>query len=142
MKRVSLTIMCCVFTLLGILNYGVYSDQSAEDAAFASSQKWLSLIDKGEYAKSWDESAAYFKNAITKEKWLESMNAYRKPLGKLVSRNLKSKQYATTLPGAPDGEYVVIQYETSFEYKKSATETITPMLDKDGTWRVAGYYIR
>jgi hypothetical protein len=55
---------------------------------------------------------------------------------------LRSKHYTNTLPGAPDGEYVVIQYETSFENKKSAIETITPMLDEDGRWRVSGYYIK
>jgi ribosomal protein S17E len=42
----------------------------------------------------------------------------------------------------PDGKYVVIKYDTSFENKKSAVETVTPMLDKDGKWRVAGYFIK
>jgi hypothetical protein len=46
------------------------------------------------------------------------------------------------LPGAPEGRYVVIQYETVFENKASAVETITPMLDPDGAWRVSGYLIR
>ncbi len=44
--------------------------------------------------------------------------------------------------GAPDGEYVVIQFETSFEHKRSAIETVTPMMDRDGKWRVSGYYIK
>ena len=70
------------------------------------------------------------------------MGAFREPLGGVLSRKLKFKQYTNTLPGAPDGEYVVIQYETSFENKESAIETITPMLDKDGKWRVSGYYIK
>jgi hypothetical protein len=47
-----------------------------------------------------------------------------------------------SLPGAPDGEYVVIQFATSFENKKSAIETVTPMLDSDGEWRVSGYFIK
>jgi len=46
------------------------------------------------------------------------------------------------MPGAPDGEYVVIQYETEFEKKASAVETVTPERDKNGTWRVSGYYIK
>jgi hypothetical protein len=46
------------------------------------------------------------------------------------------------MPGAPDGEYVVVQYETEFERKASAVETITPERDKSGTWRVSGYYIK
>jgi hypothetical protein len=66
----------------------------------------------------------------------------RKPLGSLVSRKLKSAKYTKTLPGAPDGEYVVLQFATSFTNKKEAVETITPMLDKDGKWKVSGYFIK
>jgi hypothetical protein len=55
---------------------------------------------------------------------------------------MRTKNYKTSLPGAPDGEYVVIQFGTSFENKKTAIETVTPMLDKDGKWRVSGYYIK
>ncbi|MDJ0589504.1 MAG: DUF4019 domain-containing protein [Pleurocapsa sp. MO_226.B13] len=70
------------------------------------------------------------------------MQSVRNPLGQTVSRSLKSKQYHTSLPGVPDGEYVVIQFNTSFEHKKSAVETVTPMKDPDGKWRVCGYYIK
>ena len=63
-------------------------------------------------------------------------------MGKLISREVKSAVYESSLPGVPDGEYVVIQFETSFENKKSAIETVTPMLEKDGKWRVSGYYIK
>ncbi len=49
---------------------------------------------------------------------------------------------SNTLPGAPDGEYVVIRYRTEFENKMKAVETVTPMLEADGAWRVSGYYIR
>lgn len=55
---------------------------------------------------------------------------------------LKSQRYRTTLPGAPDGEYVVIQFKASFENKKAAVETVTPLLDKDGQWRVSGYFMK
>ena len=60
----------------------------------------------------------------------------------LVSRKLKSTQFATSLPGAPDGEYVVIQFEASFGNKRASVETVTPMLEKDGQWRVSGYFIK
>ncbi|MDY6990555.1 MAG: DUF4019 domain-containing protein [Thermodesulfobacteriota bacterium] len=61
---------------------------------------------------------------------------------RVISRKVKAKAYKTSLPGAPDGEYVVIQFDTSFEYKEKAVETVTPMMDKDGLWRVSGYYIK
>ena len=66
----------------------------------------------------------------------------RVPLGKLESRKLTSAQYTKTMPGAPDGDYVILQFDASYENKKRAIETVTPMKDKDGKWRVAGYFIK
>ena len=110
--------------------------------ALSSAEKWLALVDDGRYADSWNEAAGYFKGAVKQEQWQESLQAVRKPLGKVISRELINRSYQTSLPGAPDGEYVVIQFETSFENKKSAVETVTPMLEKNGTWRVSGYFIK
>ena len=113
-----------------------------ERIAVVSAEKWLGMVDAEKYAESWKEAAEYFKKAVTREQWEQSMQAVRKPLGKLITRKMKTKMYKTSLPGAPDGEYVVIEFETSFEYKKSAIETVTPMMDKDGKWCVSGYYIK
>jgi hypothetical protein len=113
-----------------------------EQKAVTAAKAWLALIDGGDYEKSWNTAAEYFQNAVAQQQWQQSLTAARKPLGQVVSRQLKAKHYTTSLPDAPDGQYVVIQYETSFENKKSAVETITPMLNADGQWRVAGYYIK
>jgi len=110
-------------------------------AALPSAEAWLALVDEGSHAESWDEAAAYFKSAVSQEKWKESLQSLQRSLGKVISREVKSKSYVTSLPGAPDGEYVVIQFDTSFANKKFAVETVTPMMDKDGKWRVSGYFI-
>jgi len=110
----------------------------AEAAALA----WLALTDAGDYSRSWDQAASIFQSSISKQNWMGALQNVRKPLGNLVSRKVKSAQYAASLPGAPDGEYVVIQYETQFENKTSALETVTPRLEKDGSWKVSGYYIK
>jgi len=73
--------------------------------------------------------------------WVQSIKAVRSTMGGLISRSVESAKYATSLPGAPDGEYVVIQFITRFANKKLAIETVTPMKDPDGKWRVSGYYI-
>jgi len=138
-SRIALSLFfICLLAFLWFL----MSDQDKEKAAVDASKAWLKLGDEGKYYESWDEAAQYFKNAITKEQWKTSLESVRSPLGKVLSRNLKSKKYTKTLPGAPDGEYVVIQYETSFQNKQQAIETITPMLDKNGKWKVSGYYIK
>jgi hypothetical protein len=115
---------------------------AAEKQARQAARAWLALVDAGDYAGSWDAAAGYFRAAITKDPWQRSLAAARTPLGRLVSREFTSAQYATSLPGAPDGEYVVIRFATAFENKAASVETVTPMMDKDGKWRVSGYYIR
>jgi hypothetical protein len=122
---------------------GLASAQEPEkEKALLAAGTWLSLVDAGDYSKSWREAAEYFRGAITEDEWMHSLNAARNPLGKLISRKVISASYKTSLPGAPDGQYVVIQFETSFENKSSAIETVTPMLEKNGDWRVSGYYIK
>jgi len=111
---------------------------NAEAAALA----WLALTDTGDYPRSWNQAAGIFQASISKQNWENALQNFRKPLGNLVSRKVKSARYAASLPGAPDGEYVVIQYETQFENKREAMETVTPHLEKDGSWKVSGYYIR
>jgi hypothetical protein len=113
-----------------------------EDTAVSAAQKWLTLIDAGSYSESWKEASAIFQGAVTEPGWENSMNTFRKLLGDLVSRKLKSAERMTEMPGAPDGQYVLMQFETSFINKKSAIETVTFMLGKDGQWRAAGYYIK
>lgn len=119
-----------------------HANEQAQKEAVEAANAWLALVDQGDFAGSWENAASFFKGAVKKEQWQQQMNAGRKPFGALISRKVKSTQYATSLPGAPDGEYVVIQYQASFENKKSAVETVTPMKDKDGSWHVSGYFIK
>lgn len=121
---------------------GSAAEPEKEKAAVTAAGKWVALVDGGKYAGSWKEAAAYFRSAVKQEQWEQAVRAVRKPLGALVSRTVKSTTYKTSLPGAPDGEYVVIEFETVFENKKTAVETLTPMMDQDGKWRVSGYFIR
>lgn len=135
-------VLTLLLTLLLCASAASQTPQDSEKLAQQSAVSWLALVDTGKYAESWDEAAQFFKEAVTKDQWQGMLHATRDPLGKLVSRTVKSASYKTTLPGAPDGEYVVIQYDTSFENKQSAVDTVVPMLDKDGRWRISGYFIK
>jgi len=42
----------------------------------------------------------------------------------------------------PDGRYLVLRYVTRFANKTHAVESITLMTESDGTWWVAGYFIK
>jgi opacity protein-like surface antigen len=113
-----------------------------EASAEAAAQSWLGLVDAGDYAKSWDTSARNFRHSIPQSQWVSQVAAVRGPLGAVKSRRVASATFARSLPGAPDGEYVVIKFSTSFEHKAEAAETVTPMKDPDGQWRVSGYFVK
>ena len=114
----------------------------AKTAAQKSAELWLALVDAGNYAESWKTASAYFQSAVPQNQWEHTISTVRGPLGDLVSRQLKSAQYTKSLPDAPAGKYVVLQFDTTFANKKEAVETVTPKLDSDGHWKVSGYYIK
>ena len=118
-------------------------DEAAKrKAAEQAAQSWLALVDRGDYRQSWQEAASYFQSKISKADWEKALNQVRAPLGAVSNRTLMGSIYQTDLPNAPKGEYVVIQYKAEFAGMGPAIETITPMLDKDGKWRVSGYFIK
>jgi hypothetical protein len=132
-----------VIALLAMLSASLLMAQDKNtEAGQKAADRWLAVVDKGDYAASYERASSTFKGAVSKEDWIQKVKGVRDPLGKVVSRKLQSAQYSTTLPGAPDGEYVVIQYQVSFENKKSSVETVVMMLDKDEQWRTAGYFIK
>jgi hypothetical protein len=118
------------------------AEDSPEKSAQTAAETWLGQVDVGHYAESWQAASPYVQGAVTESGWATSLQGVRTPLGNVVSRNLKSAHHTTSAPGAPDGHYVVMQFDTSFEHKQGAVETVTFMQEKDGTWKAAGYYIK
>jgi TolB-like protein len=103
---------------------------------------WLSLIDTGDYAESYAGTSEYFKTKLARGQWLQTLETVRSPLGKVNSRVLRDAVNATKLPEMPAGTYVILFYDTSFVNKPVSVETVTVSKEKNGTWAVAGYYIK
>lgn len=110
--------------------------------AISAAQSWLAVIDSGKYMQSWGNAAQFFKDKVPDDQWESTLRQVREPLGDVTSREVANVQFLTYLPGAPKGEYVVIQFKTVFTRKGEGIETVTPMLEPDGTWKVSGYYIK
>ena len=129
------------FTAFAVTALVVRAADEPDKAAQTAAERWLALVDAGHYGDSYDAAASAFRKALTKEQWVEAVGKARGPFGKLDSRRLLGSKLVSELPNAPKGEYDVIQYEAKFP-GATAVETITPMKDADGSWRVSGYYIR
>lgn len=117
------------------------SSPSTEPAKVAASA-WLNLVDAADSRSSWEQASVNFKSAVSSAQWSQALSGVRGPLGALRHREQKTAQFTKTRPGAPDGQYVVLQYRSSFQSKENATETVTVVLDPDGAWRVVGYFIK
>ncbi len=102
---------------------------------------FLPLLDDGKYNETWDALATPTKNIVNKESWASLISTERKRFGTLVSRKFESAQSTGSVRGAPDGQYVLVNYRSAFSAKKG-NETVTLTRDEDGKWRVFRYEIR
>jgi hypothetical protein len=134
----ALAVVFVLTALAGIAFSADYKEKAAIDAAVP----WLALVDSGQYGESWFQTSSQFRGAASKEQWIHALNTVRAPLGKLVSRQLNSATYTTKLPNTRPGEYVVIQYDTSYEKAPGMLEIVIAELEKNGAWKVSGYFIK
>ena len=116
--------------------------ENAEELAQAVAEEWLSFTEKGDASESWALASTTFKGAVTEAQWAESLQKAQSGVGRPLSRELKTAEYHSELPGARDGHYVILTYDTRFEHKQKGTETVVPELDDDGEWRVSGYFVK
>jgi hypothetical protein len=117
------------------------ADARVEEEAADAAREWLSLVDGGCYAQSWEAAAPTFKRMMAPEQWDEAVHSSRTPLGRCLSRTLRSHKLVDAFPEAPKGPYVVLGFETEFERGARAVETVTPVRGADDRWRVASYFI-
>ncbi len=128
------------------------TQKEAEQAATTVAEKWLPLIDAGDYAESWSQASSLFKTGfqssslfragISARQWQSSLTASRGELGRAATRKLQSARYTEELTGEPDGEFVILEYATSFERGNAICETLVLLKESDGQWRVSEYRVR
>lgn len=109
--------------------------------ATVAARRWVALVDDRQQPESWEAAAEQLASTVQKEEFLKSVMATREPLGSVTSRELASARYASDLPNVPRGEYVVVQFNTSFDKKQPAVENVTMVFDEDRTWRVFSYSV-
>lgn len=102
---------------------------------------WLHLVDQQKWSESWRKAGTIFRSQISGDDWASAIVPVRKPLGAVLSRALASATRAASLPGAPEGEYEILVFQTDFAARKGAKETVVLAREPTG-WGVSGYFIR
>jgi hypothetical protein len=112
-----------------------------EQAAERQALGFLGYLDHGRYADSYAYTGMLIRAQLDRDSFAKQLEKARAGTGALLSRELIDAGYATTVPGAPEGQYVVLHYSASFANRQEAVETMTLAFAK-GYWRVSGYYIK
>ena len=110
-------------------------------ASADAATQWLKLIDEEKYGESWDLGSNIFHYTIKRDEWIKAEQKLRKPLGKLVSRQLVEQRPANNPKGLAEGKYMVLYYKTAFQNRPQASELLTMVLGQDGKWKVLTYHV-
>ena len=122
--------------------YNQKPDEQKAKAATVAVNQFLQLVDADQFAESYQIAASMLKDKVSEQQWVDQLSKTRAVAGNRIERTQKSMSYSATAKDSPDGEYILIIFEVAFQKKPKATETVTLMLDRDSTWRVAGYFIQ
>lgn len=141
MKQNGKLIICALALAIILVSGAVQAQQKPEAKAVQSAKSWLALVDAGKYDQSWDVTARYIKDKITKEQWATAIEQARTQAGALKSRRFTGTQVRTDPKGLPPGQYVAVKYASQFDKLPSATEVVAFKLE-GGQWRVVGYFVR
>ncbi|MGC2398533.1 MAG: DUF4019 domain-containing protein [Acidobacteriaceae bacterium] len=112
-----------------------------EQAAERQALGFLGYLDNGRFADSYAYTGMLIRSSLDQQTFASKVENARAGVGALQGRDLIDASYTTSVPGAPEGQYVILHYHASFANRPDAVETITLALAK-GYWRVSGYYIK
>lgn len=143
----NLAIVGLIPVLAGFIIGPIHAEDAADPrpAAVAAMQTWLREIDQSQYAQSWKDASASFQKAAPSDQWVAALNSVRTPLGKCTARKLASSLHQAEVPGPTGpqkGDFVIAQFNSSFENLANAVETVCFEKAPDGRWRASGYYIK
>lgn len=114
--------------------------RAEETAARTAAEKWLKLLDEGDYEEAFEWQAKDFRLSRTQAQFVRYMQAHRAPFGKALARSMIGAAALHKLVGLPDGDYESIVFKTVFEHKSATAERVILMKQSVG-WRVIDYRI-
>src|SRR5580704_9249117 len=81
-----------------------------EQAAERQALGFVGYLDHGRYADSYAYTGMLIRAQLDRDSFAKQLEKARAGTGALLSRELIDASYATTVPGAPEGQYVVLHY--------------------------------
>ena len=143
MQRIILAAVLLAGAVVPAIAQQEQADPHAQQEVAAERQAlgFLGYLDHGRFADSYAYTGMLIRTQVDRESFSSQLEKARTGTGALISRELTDASYTDSVPGAPQGQYVILHYHSSFANKQDAVETLTLAFAK-GYWRVSGYYIK
>jgi len=140
--RIHAILILVALVIIFLPKYNESPDSEKAAAAQVAAEKFYALVDADQFAASWQNCAPLLKEKVTEQEWVRQLSKTREVGGPLIKRTLKDMTYSTSAKDSPEGEYILLIYDTTFKTRPDSSENLTVMLDKDQIWRVTGYFIQ
>lgn len=109
--------------------------------ATASAEAFLKLVDANGWAASHAALSPSVKAQVTAADWENTVAPVRARLGEFLGRTPASGNRTSVLPGLPEGDYGMQQFDARFANHATAVETVVLARESDD-WKVIGYFVR
>ena len=104
-------------------------------------ENWLKLLDGKQWAESHQAMSATVNTISSDADWEATVAPVRNTLGELASRTVGEAKRDVILPGMPEGDYGIQQFNARYANHPEAVETVVMSREAEG-WKVIGYFVR
>jgi hypothetical protein len=130
--------------LLLALLLGLSTTVSAEfpsSTALAKAESFVVILDNRNYGEAYLQSSDLLKLRTPQKEWIEQQKTAFHLLGDVQKRQLMAVKARDIYPGLPDGNYLIVCFETRTAHKARAIEVVL-LREEETDWRVCNYSIR
>lgn len=140
--RIHVVLMISALLMIVIPLLSETPDREQAAQATAAAERFLEMVDQDRYEESWQMAAKLLQEQVPLDEWKANLGQIRTAVGPLIEREQSDVSYATMAKDSPEGDYIQIFYDSRFGARSEVEEIVTTMLEQDGHWRVAGYFVR
>ncbi len=133
MGLIPVFLLCCLTS--------VATAELFSSAALLSAESFISSIDKSDFSTAYDSASTVLQLQSPQDQWVREQGLSFQLLGKAQERQLKTVRARDSYPGLPDGNYLIVCYQTRTEYKDEAIEVLL-LREQGPLWQVCKYSIR
>ncbi len=138
LKQLHISFISTVLLILISVGCGA---ESFPVEAITTAENFVIKIDSEQYKEAYSKASPLLRSLSTEEEWIKQIKPIRTILGPVSHRSIKAIKKTEAYPGLPDGQYVLVYFETEMKNKGKAAEIVL-IVKTDNAWQPCSYLIK